>query len=67
MGATPTVASGDRVPAECMVISANSQGGKARVTAIARSNYGLYTTTGSKVVTDRFGTIEGYKPYRGEF
>ncbi|KAK8865929.1 hypothetical protein IAR55_001078 [Kwoniella newhampshirensis] len=38
--------------------------GRARVTAVARSNYTLYTTTGATLHTDRFGTIEGYKPYR---
>ncbi|WVQ97447.1 hypothetical protein IAU59_004560 [Kwoniella sp. CBS 9459] len=38
--------------------------GKARVTAVARSNYELYTTTGVTLHTDRFGIIEGWKPYR---
>ncbi|WVQ73661.1 hypothetical protein IAR50_003241 [Cryptococcus sp. DSM 104548] len=40
------------------------KGGKARVTAVARSNYNLYTTTGVTLETERFGTIEGWKPYR---
>ncbi|WVQ85573.1 hypothetical protein IAT38_007739 [Cryptococcus sp. DSM 104549] len=38
--------------------------GRARVTAVARSNYTLYTTTGVSLATERFGTIEGWKPYR---
>ncbi|KAK6905712.1 hypothetical protein I204_05660 [Kwoniella mangroviensis CBS 8886] len=38
--------------------------GKARVTAVARSNYTLYTTTGVTLHTDRFGIVEGWKPYR---
>ncbi|WVW82314.1 hypothetical protein I302_104320 [Kwoniella bestiolae CBS 10118] len=38
--------------------------GKARVTAVARSNYELYTTTGVTLHTDRFGIIEGWKPYK---
>ncbi|WWC86262.1 uncharacterized protein L201_001135 [Kwoniella dendrophila CBS 6074] len=37
---------------------------KARVTAVARSNYNLYTTTGVTLQTTRFGTIENWKPYR---
>ncbi|WRT64143.1 uncharacterized protein IL334_001072 [Kwoniella shivajii] len=38
--------------------------GKARVTAVARSNYTLYRTTGVTLYTDRFGVIEGWKPYK---
>ncbi|WWC66270.1 uncharacterized protein I206_100171 [Kwoniella pini CBS 10737] len=38
--------------------------GKARVTAVARSNYDLYTTTGVTLHTDRFGIIENWKPYQ---
>ncbi|WVR05895.1 hypothetical protein IAU60_002921 [Kwoniella sp. DSM 27419] len=38
--------------------------GRARVTAVARSNYELYTTTGVKLHTDRFGLIDGWRPYR---
>ncbi|RSH77047.1 uncharacterized protein EHS24_003670 [Apiotrichum porosum] len=37
--------------------------GKARVTAVARSNYDVYANNGVSLVTDRFGTIQ-YKPYR---
>lgn len=39
--------------------------GRARVTAVARSNYKIYTTDGVTVDTDRFGKIENWKPYRG--
>ncbi|KAK4686277.1 hypothetical protein P7C73_g3854, partial [Tremellales sp. Uapishka_1] len=38
--------------------------GKARVTAVARSNYSLYTTSGVTLETERFGKIENWKPYR---
>ncbi|WWD17883.1 hypothetical protein CI109_102327 [Kwoniella shandongensis] len=38
--------------------------GRARVTAVARSNYSLYSTTGATLDTDRFGKVEGYKPHR---
>ncbi|OCF42301.1 hypothetical protein I317_03921 [Kwoniella heveanensis CBS 569] len=38
--------------------------GRVRVTAVARSNYELYTTTGVTLHTDRFGIIERWKPYR---
>ncbi|GMK58566.1 hypothetical protein CspeluHIS016_0600080 [Cutaneotrichosporon spelunceum] len=38
--------------------------GKARVTAVARSNYDLYASTGVRLETGRFGTIQGYKPSR---
>lgn len=39
--------------------------GRARVTAVARSNYELYSTTGVKIDSDALGVIEGWKPYRG--
>jgi 2-dehydropantoate 2-reductase len=32
---------------------------------VARSNYGLYTTTGITLDTGRFGTINNWKPHRG--
>ncbi|GFZ43463.1 hypothetical protein JCM24511_01183 [Saitozyma sp. JCM 24511] len=38
--------------------------GKARVTAVARSNYDLYTKGGVTLATERFGTHPGWKPYR---
>ncbi|OWZ62962.1 hypothetical protein AYX14_06827 [Cryptococcus neoformans] len=38
--------------------------GKARVTAVARSNYTLYTTDGVTLDTERFGEINNWKPYR---
>lgn len=41
------------------------QSGKARVTAVARSNYTLYTTSGVTLDTERFGEINNWKPYRG--
>lgn len=41
------------------------QSGKARVTAVARSNYTLYTTSGVTLYTERFGEINNWKPYRG--
>lgn len=36
------------------------------MTAVARSNYQLYTTTGVTLDTTQFGQIKGWKPYRGE-
>lgn len=41
------------------------QTGKARVTAVARSNYKLYTDSGVTLNTTQFGPIKGWKPYRG--
>ena len=36
------------------------------MTAVARSNYDLYTTSGVKLDTTKFGAVEGWKPYRGQ-
>ncbi|KAL1407825.1 hypothetical protein Q8F55_007260 [Vanrija albida] len=38
--------------------------GRARVSAVARSNYELYSTTGVRIDSDALGVIEGWKPYR---
>ncbi|ORY32287.1 ketopantoate reductase PanE/ApbA C terminal-domain-containing protein [Naematelia encephala] len=38
--------------------------GRVRVTAVARSNYDLYTKSGVTLDTDRFGKITGWRPYR---
>lgn len=38
--------------------------GAARVTAVARSNYKLYTTTGVTLRTQRYGVIENWRPHR---
>lgn len=36
------------------------------MTAVARSNYDLYTKGGVTLATERFGTHPGWKPYRSE-
>lgn len=36
------------------------------MTAVARSNYNLYTQSGVTLNTEKFGTIESWRPYRGE-
>ena len=33
---------------------------------MSRSNYDLYTTTGVTLETEKFGTVKGWKPYRGD-
>jgi len=38
--------------------------GRARVTAVARSNYELYTTTGVDLENATLGKIVGWKPYK---
>ncbi|TXT12564.1 uncharacterized protein COLE_02974 [Cutaneotrichosporon oleaginosum] len=38
--------------------------GRARVTAVARSNYDLYTSSGVRLETGRFGIVPGYRPSR---
>lgn len=42
------------------------QSGKARVTAVARSNYDSYTNREVTLDTERFGVQKGWKPYRGK-
>lgn len=41
------------------------QSGRARVTAVARSNYKTYTSGQVTLDTERFGKHPGWKPYRG--
>ncbi|CAD6574599.1 MAG: hypothetical protein TREMPRED_001182 [Tremellales sp. Tagirdzhanova-0007] len=64
----------DQTPLDVLLIGIGSIGsiyayileksGRARVTAVARSNYSLYSTTGATLDTDRFGVIEGWTPHR---
>lgn len=44
----------------------SAQTGRARVTAVVRSNHSLYSTTGVTLNTEKFGKIEGWQPYRGD-
>ncbi|RXK40293.1 hypothetical protein M231_02407 [Tremella mesenterica] len=67
-------ANGISKPLEILLIGLGSVGsvyayclenaGRARVTAVARSNYNLYTTTGVTLKTNQFGTIENWRPYK---
>ena len=41
------------------------QTGKARVTAVARSNYALYTEQGITIDRTDVEVIEGWRPYKG--
>jgi len=42
------------------------QTGKARVTAVARSNYALYTEQGITIDRTDVEVIEGWRPYKGD-
>lgn len=44
---------------------ADVQSGRARVTAVARSNYELYANEGVTLKTDKVGDIPGWRPHRG--